>query len=179
MIVERFGDVTLKGTPQTVLGNKLQVGDKAPNFTLRANDWREVTLADSTGKVRLISVVPSLDTGICDMQTRRFNEEAANLGKDVVILTISADLPPAQKRWCGAAGVDQLRTLSDHYDMNFGLAYGTYVKEMRWEQRSIFVVDAEDRVRYVEYVPEIAQHPDYEAALTAVREVLGRALPVM
>jgi len=140
---------------------------------LLANDLSEVTLADSAGKVRLISVVPSLDTDICDAQTRRFNEEAVSFGDEVVVLTVSADLPFAQKRWCGAAGVDRVQTLSDHRDMNFGNAYGTHVKELRLEQRAIFVVDRDDTIRYVEYVPEIAQHPNYEAALTAVRQVAG------
>ena len=171
MTTDRFGAVTLKGTPQTVRGNQLKVGDKAPNFTLDANDFTPVTLDDSAGKIRLISVVPSLYTGICDAQTRRFNEEAANLGDDVVILTVSVDFPPSQRQWCGAAGVDKVQTLSDHKDMNFGDAYGTHIVENRWEQRSIFVVDSDDVVRYVEYVPEIAQHPDYEAALTAVRDI--------
>ncbi|MCB8948993.1 MAG: thiol peroxidase [Ardenticatenaceae bacterium] len=171
MTTDRFGAVTLKGTPQTVRGNQLKVGDKAPNFTLDANDFTPVTLDDSAGKIRLISVVPSLYTGICDAQTRRFNEEAASLGDDVVILTVSVDFPPSQRQWCGAAGVDKVQTLSDHKDMNFGDAYGTHIIENRWEQRSIFVVDSDDVVRYVEYVPEIAQHPDYEAALTAVRDI--------
>ncbi|MCB8926180.1 MAG: thiol peroxidase [Ardenticatenaceae bacterium] len=171
MTTDRFGAVTLKGTPQTVRGNQLKVGDKAPNFTLDANDFTPVTLDDSAGKIRLISVVPSLYTGICDAQTRRFNEEAASLGDDVVILTVSVDFPPSQRQWCGAAGVDKVQTLSDHKDMNFGDAYGTHIVENRWEQRSIFVVDSDDVVRYVEYVPEIAQHPDYEAALTAVRDI--------
>ena len=171
MTTDRFGAVTLKGTPQTVRGNQLKVGDKAPNFTLDANDFTPVTLDDSAGKVRLISVVPSLYTGICDAQTRRFNEEAASLGDDVVILTVSVDFPPSQRQWCGAAGVDKVQTLSDHKDMNFGDAYGTHIVENRWEQRSIFVVDSDDVVRYVEYVPEIAQHPDYEAALTAIRDI--------
>lgn len=171
MTTERFGDVTFKGEKLTVRGNVLEAGDKAPDFTLVANDLSNVTMQDSAGKVRLISVVPSLDTGICDAQTRRFNEEAANLGKQVSILTVSTDLPFAQKRWCGAAGVDQVQTLSDHKDMNFGEAYGTHVKELRIEQRAIFVVDGDNMIRYVEYVPEIAQHPDYEAALTAVRQI--------
>lgn len=171
MMTERFGAVTLKGTPQTVRGEQLKVGDKAPNFTLTANDFSQVTLDDSKGKVRLISVVPSLFTGICDAQTRRFNQEAASLGDNVAILTVSVDFPPSQRQWCGAAGVDQVQTLSDHKDMNFGDAYGTHILEQRWEQRSIFVVDADDVLRYVEYVPEIGQHPDYEAALTAVREI--------
>ncbi|MEZ4589692.1 MAG: thiol peroxidase [Chloroflexota bacterium] len=171
MTIERFGAVTLKGNPQTVRGEQLKVGDNAPAFTLTANDFSPVTLADSAGKVRLISVVPSLYTGICDAQTRRFNEEAASLGENVVILTVSVDFPPSQRQWCGAAGVERVQTLSDHKDMSFGDAYGTHIVENRWEQRSIFVVDAEDVVRYVEYVPEIAQHPDYEAALTAVRQL--------
>ena len=168
---DRFGDVTFKGEKQTVRGNVLRVGDAAPDFTLIANDLTQVTKADTAGKIRLMSVVPSLDTGICDAQTRRFNEEAANLGDNVAILTISTDLPFAQKRWCGAAGVDQVQTLSDHKDMNFGEAYGTHVVEMRVEQRAVFVVDSDDVIQYVEYVPEIAQHPDYDAALTAVRRL--------
>lgn len=167
---KRTGAVTFLGNPLTVMGNALAVGDSAPDFKLVNNDMQPVQLADSSGKVRLISVVPSLDTGICDAQTRRFNEEATNLGEDVVILTVSADLPFAQKRWCGAAGVDRVETLSDHMDMNFGNAYGTHVAELRIDQRAIFVIDQDDTVRYVEYVPEIAQHPDYEAALDAVKQ---------
>lgn len=170
MTIERPGAVTHKGRPRTVIGPVLKLGDKAPDFRLLANDFSEVTLADSAGKVRLISVVPSLDTGICEAQTRRFNQEAANLGDQVVVLTVSADLPYAQRRWCGAAGVERVQTLSDHFDMNFGDAYGTHIKETRLEQRAIFVIDRNDFIRYVEYVPEIAQHPDYEAALSAVRE---------
>ncbi len=172
MPVERVGGVTQKGKPRTVIGAQLKVGDPAPNFKLVANDFSEVTLADSAGKVRLISVVPSLDTNICDLQTRRFNEEAANFGPDVVILTVSADLPYAQRRWCGAAGVDRLQTLSDHLTMNFGDAYGTHMKEVRLEQRAVFVVDRNGIIRYAEYVPETAQHPNYDAALTMLREVV-------
>ncbi|KAA3660401.1 MAG: thiol peroxidase [Chloroflexi bacterium] len=167
----RHGAVTLKGAPQTVLGEPLNVGDKAPDFKLVANDLSEVSLADSAGKVRLISVVPAIETGICDAQTRRFNEEAASIGDKVVILTISADETDVQQKWCAASGIPQVQMLSDHAELSFGDAYGTHVKEMRREQRSIFVVDAADTVRYVEYVPEIAQHPDYEAALTAVRNL--------
>lgn len=173
MSVERFGAVTWKGRPQTVLGPVLQVGDQAPPFTLLANNWRPVTLADSGGKTRLISVVPSLDTGICDAQTRRFNQEAANFDENVVILTVSAESPFTQRRWCGAAGIDRVQVVSDHLDMNFGDAYGTHVKEIRLEQRAIFVIDPHDTVTYVEYVPEISQHPDYEAALAAVRATAG------
>lgn len=169
MNVERVGDFIFRGKPLTVLGTQLKVGDKAPDFRLLANDLSVVTLKESAGKVRLISVVPSLDTSVCDAQTRRFNQEATDLGANVVVLTVSVDLPAAQKRWCGAAGVDRVITLSDHFDMNFGLAYGTYVKELRQEQRAVFVVDANDRVTYVEYVREIGQQPDYDAALAAVR----------
>jgi thiol peroxidase len=172
-MTERFGDVTFKGNPLTVVGKRLSVGDKAPDFKLVANDLSTVTLGDSAGKTRLISVVPSLDTGICDAQTRRFNEEIQKFGDTVVGYTVSADLPFAQSRWCGNAGVENVITLSDHRDMDFGDAYGTHVKELRVAQRSVFVIDADDTVRYVEYVPEIAQHPNYEAALAALEDVAG------
>lgn len=172
MTTDRYGDVTFLGEKQTVRGNVLRVGDSAPNFTLLAGDLAKVTLRDSAGKIRLISVVPSLDTGICDAQTRRFNVAAATLGEQVAIITVSVDLPTAQTRWCAAAGVDRVQVLSDHRDMNFGDAYGTHIVEMRQEQRAIFVVDQNDTVCYVEYVPEIAQHPDYEAALTAVYQLI-------
>jgi thioredoxin-dependent peroxiredoxin len=150
-------------------GPELKVGDKAPNAELVANDRSKVTLDAYKGKVRLISVVPSLDTGVCDAQTRKFNEAAANLGDHVVVLTVSADLPFAQSRWCGAAGVDRVITLSDHYSMSFGQAYGTYIKELRLESRAVFVVDSSDTIVYVEYVPEAGQHPNYEAALNAAQ----------
>ncbi len=166
---ERVGAVILRDKQLTVLGDQLEVGQAAPEFTLTANDWSEVTLADSAGKVRLISVVPSLETSVCDMQTRRFNEEAAGLSEDVVVLTVSADLPYTQRRWCGAAGVERVQTLSDHHDMNFGNAYGTHIKEMRLEQRSVFVVDRDGKVVYVQYLEQFGQQPDYDAALAAVR----------
>lgn len=173
MTTERFGVYSLKGNPLTILGDPVKVGDTAPDFTLVANDLSKVTLQHTAGKIRLISVVPSLYTGVCDAQTRRFNQEAAALGDQVAILTVSVDLPFAQKSWCGAAGVDQVQTLSDHYDMNFGLSYGTYVKEFRMEQRAVFVVDADDKINYVEYLPEMGQHPNYDAALDAVRQLIG------
>ena len=173
MATERSGGVTFKGQPLTVIGPQLKPGDRAPDFRLLDNDLNEVTLADSAGKVRLISVVPSLDTSICDLQTRRFNQEAANFGPDMVVLTVSVDLPFAQKRWCGAAGVERVQTLSDHRDMNFGDAYGTHIKELRLEQRAVFVVDRAGIIRYAEYVPEVAQHPNYDAALAALKEVVG------
>jgi thiol peroxidase len=166
---ERPGAATFLGNPLTVLGPELKPGDKAPEFTVLANDLSAVTLAKTAGKVRLISVVPSLDTPVCDAQTRRFNQEAASLGDHVAILTISMDLPFAQKRWCGAAGIDRVQTLSDHRDASFGLAYGTLIKELRLESRTIFVVDANDTLRHVEYVKEISTHPNYEAALAAAK----------
>jgi thiol peroxidase len=169
---ERTGVVTFAGQPVTLVGPEIQPGQKAPEFEVLANDRSKVHLSNFRGKVKLISVVPSLDTGVCDAQTRRFNEEAAKLGDEVVVLTISADLPFAQKRWCGAAGVDRVVTLSDHYDMSFGKAYGTYMKEHRLECRAVFVVDKNEIVTYAEYVPEVTQHPNYEAALNAVQAAL-------
>ncbi|MBO8177214.1 thiol peroxidase [Aeribacillus pallidus] len=160
--------VTFKGKKVTLLGNQVQVGDKAPNFTVLANDLSEVTLDDTKGSVRLISVVPSLDTGVCDAQTRRFNEEASKLD-NVKVLTISVDLPFAQKRWCGAAGVENVQTLSDHRDLSFGKAYGVAIKELRLLARAIFVVDSSDTVTYVEYVDEVTNHPNYEAAIEAAK----------
>ena len=174
-MTERPGDVTRKGTSFTVIGDKLKVGDKAPDFEVATDlfSLETVSLADSAGKVRLISVVPSLDTSTCDLQTRRFNEEISQYGDNVIGYTISVDLPPAQKRWCGNAGVERIQTLSDYRSMSFGNAYGTHIKEVRVEQRAVFIVDADDTIRYVEYVPEISQHPDYEAALAALKEVVG------
>jgi thioredoxin-dependent peroxiredoxin len=170
---ERPGAVTFLGNPLTAVGSELKVANKAPGFSVLSNDLKPVTLADSAGKVRLLSVVPSLDTPVCDMQTRRFNQEASSLGNNVVILTLSMDLPFAQKRWCGAAGVDRLQTLSDHRDASFGLAYGTLIKELRLLSRAIFVIDANDTIRYVEYVKEISSHPNYDAALGATRGALS------
>jgi thioredoxin-dependent peroxiredoxin len=173
MTVKRVGDVTMDGRPFTVIGERLSVGDEAPDFRIqRSSDFRRVSNADYAGQIRLISAVPSLDTAICDAQTRRFNQVATELGENVTVLTVSADLPVTQRRWCGAAGVDRVDVLTDHFDMNFGEAYGTYVQELRIEQRAVFVVDADNKVRYAEYVPEIGQHPDYEAAITAVKSLI-------
>ncbi|ALA54335.1 thiol peroxidase [Shouchella clausii] len=160
--------ITFKQKPVTLAGTQVQVGEKAPDFTVLANDLSEVTLADSKGKVRLISVVPSLDTGVCDQQTRRFNEEAAKLD-NTAVLTISVDLPFAQKRWCASAGIDNVQTLSDHRDLSFGEAYGVVIKELRLLARSVFVVNADDEIVYVEYVNEVTEHPNYEAALEAAK----------
>ncbi len=166
---ERKGVVTMRGNPVTLLGPEIKVGQKAPDFTVLTTKLEPFTLANTAGKVKLIASVPSLDTGVCDAEARRFNEEATKLGDNVVVLTISVDLPFAQARWCGAAGVDRVITLSDHRDLSFGLAYGVVIKELRLLSRAVFVVDANDTVTYVQYVPEVTQHPDYEAALAAVR----------
>lgn len=152
----------------TLIGDEVKVGDKAPDFTVLANDLSPVTLADTAGKVRLISVVPSIDTGVCDAQTRRFNEEAAQLD-NVEVLTISADLPFAQKRWCAAAGLENVKTLSDHRDFSFAQAYGVGMQELRLLARSVFVIDSSDTVTYVEYVGEGTDHPDYAAAIEAAK----------
>lgn len=165
---ERHGEVTFKGNPVTLYGPKIEVGDKAPDFTVVDNNLNPVSLSDYKG-VKLISVVPSLDTPVCDAQTRRFNEEAAKL--NATILTISVDLPFAQKRWCGAAGIDKVITLSDYQTMSFGNAYGTHIKGLRLEARSIFVVDDKNEVKYLEYVNEVTDHPDYDKAIEEVKKL--------
>ncbi|AKP48117.1 MULTISPECIES: thiol peroxidase [Bacillus] len=161
--------ITFKGNPVTLLGNEVKVGDQAPDFTVLANDLSEVKLSDYKGSVRILSSVPSLDTGVCDAQTRRFNEEAAKLD-GVKVLTISADLPFAQKRWCASSGLEDVITLSDHRDLSFGNAYGVVMKELRLLARAVFVVDSNDKITYVEYVSEGTNHPDYEAAIQAAKE---------
>ena len=169
---ERTGLVTMKGNPVTLIGHELKVGDKAPEFTVVGNDLSQVSLESFRGKVCIISSVPSLDTPVCDMETRRFNSEASRLGNEVVVLTISMDLPFAQKRWCGAAGVDRVVTLSDHRDGSFGRAYGVLIKDLRLLARAVFVIDKEGRITYLELVKEIASEPDYEAVLAAVAELI-------
>lgn len=171
MAQERAGAVTFKGNPLTLIGPEIKAGDKAPNFQLLAKDLATVTLNDSKGKARLISVVPSLDTPVCDQQTRRFNEEAAKLPGNVEVLTVSCDLPFAQARFCSTANIDRIKVLSDHKDTSFGQAYGVVIKELRLLARSVFVIDPSDRVQYVEVVKEVTHHPNYDVALVAVRKV--------
>ncbi|MGA2725105.1 MAG: thiol peroxidase [Bryobacteraceae bacterium] len=166
--MERPGATTLKGNPLTLIGPELKPGDAAPDFTLVDNGLKPVTLKDTGSQVRILSVVPSLDTPVCDAQTKRFNDEVAKL-QGVDIIAVSMDLPFAQKRWCGAFGVDNVRTLSDHRDASFGSNYGTLIKELRIESRAIFVLDRQNQIRYVEYVKEVADFPNYEAALSAAR----------
>ncbi len=164
--------VTMHGNPLTLTGTPVRVGDPAPDFEVLDNDLNPVSLSSYQGKVCVIASVPSLDTPVCDMETRRFNEEAGGLGEDVVVLTVSMDLPFAQKRWCGAAGVERVTTLSDHRRASFGEAYGVLVQELRLLARAVFVVDREGVLRHVQVVPEIADEPDYEAVLEAVRQVV-------
>ena len=166
--MERAGATTLRGNPLTLIGPELKAGDDAPDFALVDNGLKPVSLKDTGSQVRIISVVPSLDTPVCDAQTKKFNEEAANL-PGVAILTVSMDLPFAQKRWCGAFGVDNVKMLSDHKDGSFGSSYGTLIKELRIESRAIFVVDQTNKIRHVEYVKEVADFPNYETALSAAR----------
>lgn len=166
--MERPGATTLKGNPFTLIGPELKPGDIAPDFTAVDTALKPITLADTGNSVRIFSIVPSLDTPVCDAQTKRFNEEAAKL-PGVDIYTISMDLPFAQKRWCGAFGVDRVKMLSDHRDGTFGANYGTLIKELRIESRAIFVLNKDNTLRHVEYVKEVADFPNYDAALSAAR----------
>jgi thiol peroxidase len=166
---ERKGIITMKGKAVTLVGNEIKLGQKAPDFEVIANDMSSVKLSSFKGKVRIICSVPSLDTSVCDIETRRFNEEAGKLGNDVLVLTISMDLPFAQKRWCGAAGVKNVQTLSDYRDASFGKAYGVLIKELRLLARAVFVLDKDDTIRYIQIVNEVASEPNYEAALKAAK----------
>ena len=168
---ERVGIVAVNGTPMTLIGKQLKEGDPAPDFEVLDNDLLPMRFASFRGKVCVISAVPSLDTPVCDVETRRFNEEAGNLDPDVQILTISMDLPFAQKRWCGAAGVDKVITLSDHHEAEFGTKYGVLIKELRLLARALFVVDREGIIRYIQIVGEVSQEPDYDTVLDMVRKV--------
>lgn len=162
-------NVTFKQQPVTLVGNELKVGDQAPDFKVLSNDLEEKSLADYKGKIKLISVVPSVDTGVCSIQTNRFNAEAQKL-ENVHVLTVSMDLPFAQKRWREVNNVESLDLLSDHRDADFGEKYGVLIKELRLLARSIFVLDSNNKVTYVEYVSEVSDHPDYDKALEAAKQ---------
>jgi thiol peroxidase len=162
--------ITFKGNPLTLMGNPPRVGQPAPDFEVLGNDMSAVKLSALKGKTLVICSVPSLDTPVCDTEVRKFNQEATSLGDDVAVLAISMDLPFAQKRWCGAAGVKNVQTLSDHRDAKFGNAYGVLIKELRLLARAVFVVDKKGVIRYKEIVGELSSEPDYEAALKAIRE---------
>ena len=166
---ERKGVITFKGGPLTLVGAELKVGDTAPDFTLTGNDLSEVKLSDFKGKTVLISAVPSLDTPVCDMQTKRFNEEAGKLPANVVVLTVSADLPFAQARWCGATGSDKVKTASDYKTSDFAKAYGILIKELCLLTRAIFIVGEDSKIQYVEIVKEVTEQPNYDKALSALK----------
>lgn len=172
MAQERTGVATLKGNPITLIGPELKAGDQAPDFTLNKSLTEVVSLQDYAGKVKLISVVPSIDTGVCDAQTRRFNEAAAALGDNVIVLTVSVDTPFAQARWCAAAGIDKVVMLSDYKNNSFGEAYGVLIKEFALDMRSIFVLDENNTIKYVEYLSEMTEHPNYEAAIEAAKALV-------
>ena len=172
--MERAGAVTLKGKPLTLVGPELKAGDTAPDFLCVDNELKPVRLADTGNSPRILSVVPSLDTPVCDAQTRRFNEEAARLPQ-LAIYTISMDLPFAQRRWCGAFGIDKVKMLSDHMEASFGTAYGTLIKELRLESRAIFVVDRQNVIRHAQYVKEVTDFPDYDAALAVAQQLVRAA----
>jgi len=166
---ERTGITAFMGNPVTLLGPSLKAGEKAPDFLVVDNALSPVSLGDFRGKIKIISAVPSLDTPVCDMETRRFNQEAAELPENIVVLTVSLDLPFAQKRWCGAAGIDRVKTLSDYQERSFALAYGVLIKELKLLSRSIFVIDGADTIRYIQHVPEITAEPDYTAVIGAAK----------
>jgi len=174
MATERVGIIKVGGKDATVVGDDVKVGQAAPDFTAHATNWSVVRgLADTAGKVRIIAAVPSLDTEVCDRETRRFNEESASLSKDIVIEVISTDLPYTQKRWCGAAGVDQVMTLSDHQDGNFGEKYGVLIKERRILRRAVFVVGRNGKVVYSAYMSALGDEPNYVEVLDAAKKALG------
>jgi thiol peroxidase len=171
--MERRGAATFKGEPITLLGVEIKEGQPAPAFKALNADMAETGLDGFKGKIRLIASVPSLDTPICDLQIKRFNDEASKASKDVVILFVSMDLPFAQKRFCQAYNIKKVKTLSDHKDADFGAKYGVLIKEMRLLSRAVFVVDKEDKVAYAEYVKELGSHPNYDEALKAVKSIAG------
>lgn len=168
----RAGLVTMGGRPITLVGTPVGEGDEAPDVTLVGNDMQPVSLSDYEGRTLVVATVPSLDTGVCDRETRRFNELATQMGPDVTVLTISRDLPFAQRRWCGAAGVENVTTLSDFREGAFGERYGVLIAESGLLARAVFVIDRDGVVRYVQIVPELGQEPDYDEVLFAVQDVL-------
>jgi len=174
MAKERFGLIKVGGKDATVIGDDIKVGQAAPDFSVHALDWSvKRGLADTAGKVRIIAAVPSLDTEVCDRETRRFNQEAASLSKDVVIEVISTDLPYTQKRWCGAAGVDQVMVLSDHMTAEFSEKYAVLVKERRICRRAVFVIGKNDKVAYAAYMPVLGDEPNYAEVIEAAKKALG------
>ncbi|MDD2558435.1 MAG: thiol peroxidase [Desulfuromonadaceae bacterium] len=172
MANKRTGVITFKQNPMTLLGPDIAVGSQAPDFKVVNTDLQPVTLASAKGKIQLIAVVPSIDTGVCDTMTRKFNQDAAALPDSVAVYTISMDLPFAQKRWCGAAGIERVKLLSDYQERNFGLNYGLLIDELKLLARAVYVIDATGKVTYREIVSEVTDEPDYSAALKAVKSLL-------
>jgi thiol peroxidase len=170
-MAERSGMVTIHGNPLTLMGEEIKVGAAAPDADLLDNDLNPVKLSSYRGKTLVVAAVPSLDTPVCDLETRRFNDEAAHLGGGIQMLTISMDLPFAQKRWCGAAGVERLKTLSDHREAAFGLAYGVLIKELRLLARAVFIIDREGTLQYQQLVKEVTSEPNYEEVLQALGKI--------
>jgi len=171
--MDRKDIVTIHGDPLTLTGTERKPGDKAPDFKVLDGELKEFGLKDFAGKIKVISVTPSLDTPVCDLQARRFNSEAARLPAEVVVINISMDLPFAISRFCTSAGIDKLKAFSDHKDASFGQAYGVLIKELRLLSRSIVIIDKEDVIRYMEIVPEVSEHPDYERALGELKKIAG------
>lgn len=171
MVEKRRDLVTMGGNPVTLIGREIKIGDKAPDFTALKSDLEKYSLKDAGDSIKIISVVPSLDTGVCELQTTRFNQEAAEL-EDVVILTISVDLPFAQKRFCSAHNIDRVITLSDHKDLSFGMNYGFVIEELRLLSRGIVILDRDNRVKYVEYVKEVGEHPNYDRAIEEAKKLI-------
>jgi thiol peroxidase len=171
---ERAGIISMGDNPLTLVGDEIEVGTQAPDFTVLDNDLNPVQFSSFSGKVCIISSVPSLDTPVCDIQTRRFNDELAQLGSDVEVLTISMDLPFAQKRWCGASDVTRVKTLSDHMEASFGQAFGVLIKELRLLARAVFVTDRAGGVRHIQIVEDLTKEPDYDAALEAAKNCATR-----
>ncbi|HBG93318.1 MAG: lipid hydroperoxide peroxidase [Nitrospirae bacterium GWF2_44_13] len=170
--MERRDVVNAHGNPVTLTGAHLRVGDKAPDFTVLDGNLKEIRLKDFEGKIKVISVTPSLDTPVCDIQARRFNQEAAKFPESVVVLNISMDLPFAISRFCTTAAIDKVKAFSDHRDSSFGTAYGVLIKELRLLARSIFIIDRDDTIRYIEIVPELTEHPDYDMTLKEINKLL-------
>lgn len=172
-MIERFGLIKFAGQDATIIGPDLVPGDIAPEFTATTQNWtREAVLAASNGKIRIIAAIPSLNTSVCDRETRRFNQEAASLSKDISIIVISTDLPFAQKQWCGGAGIDQVIVVSDHYDVDFGTQYGCLIKEARVLRRAVFVVDRNNHITYSAYMPALGDEPDYARVLQEAQKLL-------
>ena len=170
-MLEKKGITAMQGNPLTLIGPELKIGDKAPDFLVAANDMKPVKLSDFDSKVIVISAIPSLDTPVCNLETQRFNHEASKLGQDIKILTISMDLPFAQKRWCGANNVEDVITLSDHKEASFGQAFGVLIKELRLLARAVFVLDEERVIRDIIILDDVEKEPDYNRVIETVKKL--------